>query len=517
MNTDGVAGPPLVVTASVARTDKVRDDKSSLEISPQEEPKTEEEQRDITQTETPGDNKVTFARVEGSINTAVGTRHNLWGEEGIQQTLFEFSESEVSIPDKRRARGPLKKRLSPMPGPGRENENYHHPPPALLWSRTSSSFFPNSAVVRPSFLHNTSTSLLQAHSKLPVFGASRSLGQTLITEPLMKTPQALGEIARRNLMATESVTFTPSNPSAIRKPAPVVTNGYSVAGFSFHGAASKDWNVSASKEPEDHWAGPAPQFHPLTCRDEEFHALTTPKTSNKAASTRHYHDILHPFSATARLLAARGPPTRTPHFSPMVPVDKKPAPSVVAPAKLAPRTAPKTSRLKLAPKPVPNVPRAPAGKTRTRQVFSPKKYTEAEPKPKRKKTIIRLKVKTTKTDKFSKVAKATKKKSKVQVPGAPSKPSFFVNVPTTTRSCKCGGTKCLKLYCECFHGGKFCDPNLCRCTQCMNLKEYNSVTEPKGPRAVAILSIVSRRPLAFALGGRKALTDKEGCHCKNSR
>ena len=33
--------------------------------------------------------------------------------------------------------------------------------------------------------------------------------------------------------------------------------------------------------------------------------------------------------------------------------------------------------------------------------------------------------------------------------------------------CKCKNSKCLKMYCECFTAGRFCDGN-CNCLGCMN-------------------------------------------------
>ena len=111
-----------------------------------------------------------------------------------------------------------------------------------------------------------------------------------------------------------------------------------------------------------------------------------------------------------------------------------------------------------------------------------------------------------------------KVQSKVQNPicGDPmvlKMPHLFFDVPTTDRQCKCGGTKCLKLYCECFHRGMFCNPSICHCTQCKNTEKFNSTNQPQGPRVAAILALLSKKPRAFS-GGRNANTT--GCRCKKS-
>ena len=37
--------------------------------------------------------------------------------------------------------------------------------------------------------------------------------------------------------------------------------------------------------------------------------------------------------------------------------------------------------------------------------------------------------------------------------------------------CKCSKSKCLKMYCECFRAGFYCDER-CNCCECHNLEEY---------------------------------------------
>jgi hypothetical protein len=89
--------------------------------------------------------------------------------------------------------------------------------------------------------------------------------------------------------------------------------------------------------------------------------------------------------------------------------------------------------------------------------------------------------------------------------------NLFTNVPLTNRPCKCSHSRCLKLYCECFHYGFFCDEKLCRCRGCYNNEEHN---EPRGDREIAIKKILARRPDAFRFKVKKKAG--KGCGCKKS-
>ena len=57
------------------------------------------------------------------------------------------------------------------------------------------------------------------------------------------------------------------------------------------------------------------------------------------------------------------------------------------------------------------------------------------------------------------------------------------------RACNCRNSKCLKLYCECFASGRYC--NSCNCSNCMNNKEHETA------RSKAIETILERNPNAF--------------------
>lgn len=88
---------------------------------------------------------------------------------------------------------------------------------------------------------------------------------------------------------------------------------------------------------------------------------------------------------------------------------------------------------------------------------------------------------------------------------------LFEDVPLTNRPCKCGHSRCLKLYCECFHLGFFCDEQLCRCKNCLNNEASN---DPRGERVLAIRKILAKRPDAFLV--KKTKKSGQGCGCKKS-
>ncbi|XP_047053673.1 protein tesmin/TSO1-like CXC 6 isoform X1 [Lolium rigidum] len=97
--------------------------------------------------------------------------------------------------------------------------------------------------------------------------------------------------------------------------------------------------------------------------------------------------------------------------------------------------------------------------------------------------------------------------------------------PTKKKCCNCRHSKCLKLYCECFASGIYCDG--CNCTNC-----FNNV-ENEAARREAIEATLERNPDAFRpkigssphtsrnnmeVAGDLPLIGKhnKGCHCKKS-
>lgn len=57
------------------------------------------------------------------------------------------------------------------------------------------------------------------------------------------------------------------------------------------------------------------------------------------------------------------------------------------------------------------------------------------------------------------------------------------------RQCNCKNSRCLKLYCECFASGEYCDG--CNCQGCCN--NIENVSE----RNAAIEATLERNPAAF--------------------
>lgn len=76
---------------------------------------------------------------------------------------------------------------------------------------------------------------------------------------------------------------------------------------------------------------------------------------------------------------------------------------------------------------------------------------------------------------------------------------------TKRTSCNCKRTKCIKLYCECFAHGLFC--NDCGCIDCSNTLQNNKT------RLDAIAQITVKNPEAF-LHRREILNTS--CNCKRS-
>ncbi|XP_051865532.1 protein lin-54 homolog [Pristis pectinata] len=96
-----------------------------------------------------------------------------------------------------------------------------------------------------------------------------------------------------------------------------------------------------------------------------------------------------------------------------------------------------------------------------------------------------------------------------------------INGSTTSESgsrprkpCNCTKSQCLKLYCDCFANGEFC--NSCNCTNCFNNLDHEA------ERLKAIKACLDRNPEAFKpkIGkGKEGESDRrhsKGCNCKRS-
>ena len=86
------------------------------------------------------------------------------------------------------------------------------------------------------------------------------------------------------------------------------------------------------------------------------------------------------------------------------------------------------------------------------------------------------------------------------------------------KKCNCKNSKCLKLYCECFASGRYCDG--CNCRDCHNNKDHEDI------RQQAVVGVLERNPNAFR---PKVFVDEDtndstslgikhhkGCNCKKS-
>ncbi|KAG9263425.1 hypothetical protein AMEX_G23462 [Astyanax mexicanus] len=93
-----------------------------------------------------------------------------------------------------------------------------------------------------------------------------------------------------------------------------------------------------------------------------------------------------------------------------------------------------------------------------------------------------------------------------------------LSAPDTTsrprKPCNCTKSQCLKLYCDCFANGEFC--NNCNCVNCFNNLDHES------ERLKAIKACLDRNPVAFKpkIGkGKEGESDRrhsKGCNCKKS-
>ena len=104
--------------------------------------------------------------------------------------------------------------------------------------------------------------------------------------------------------------------------------------------------------------------------------------------------------------------------------------------------------------------------------------------------------------------------------------AFPVSIPASAqtaekgerKSCNCPRSRCIKLYCECFQGGRYCSSECC-CKACLNSE---SESGSDGKRTLSIQNILSRNPFAFYKD--KALLEKKNnrasginCRCVKSQ
>ncbi|XP_030448185.2 protein tesmin/TSO1-like CXC 5 isoform X1 [Syzygium oleosum] len=113
---------------------------------------------------------------------------------------------------------------------------------------------------------------------------------------------------------------------------------------------------------------------------------------------------------------------------------------------------------------------------------------------------------------------------RMESPKARPRPNVEVKegTPKKQKQCNCKHSRCLKLYCECFASGIYCDN--CNCTNCHNNEENEAA------RREAVEATLERNPNAFRPkiassphGARDRREDagalgkhNKGCHCKKS-
>ena len=85
----------------------------------------------------------------------------------------------------------------------------------------------------------------------------------------------------------------------------------------------------------------------------------------------------------------------------------------------------------------------------------------------------------------------------------------LLKLPPGEIACNCVRSRCLKLYCSCFHNGKACRSGVCTCVGCRNTD-----ADLEGHRKAAIEQALEKRPDAFQV---KVKEKGLGCACKNNR
>ncbi|XP_016990967.1 protein lin-54 homolog isoform X2 [Drosophila rhopaloa] len=102
---------------------------------------------------------------------------------------------------------------------------------------------------------------------------------------------------------------------------------------------------------------------------------------------------------------------------------------------------------------------------------------------------------------------------KPPVPGAAPTVDALGGMTTRRKHCNCSKSQCLKLYCDCFANGEFCQD--CTCKDCFNNLDYEVERER------AIRSCLDRNPSAFkpkitAPNSGDMRLHNKGCNCKRS-
>lgn len=92
-------------------------------------------------------------------------------------------------------------------------------------------------------------------------------------------------------------------------------------------------------------------------------------------------------------------------------------------------------------------------------------------------------------------------------------PNTYKKEEFPTHTCNCKKSKCLKLYCECFRKGLYCNPMVCNCVNCEN-REINKHKIDKLKKLKKIITIDSQSKIYYDNLGIKRW--RGGCRCKKS-
>ena len=77
----------------------------------------------------------------------------------------------------------------------------------------------------------------------------------------------------------------------------------------------------------------------------------------------------------------------------------------------------------------------------------------------------------------------------------------FTKLKCKRNCCNCTKSKCLKLYCECFAKGMYCDG--CKCVNCFNMKGQENLR--------AVTNTLEKNPFAFKKPHKGCCCTKTGC------
>jgi len=115
------------------------------------------------------------------------------------------------------------------------------------------------------------------------------------------------------------------------------------------------------------------------------------------------------------------------------------------------------------------------------------------------------------------------RKISVESEGQPQTPQSFDTIigikecdsaHSGKKCCNCKKSMCLKLYCECFAAGQFCEG--CNCTECHNLKEYEQEREAAFKQIAKKNPAGLNRRIALCEAPEEPKVKGTGCNCSKS-